>query len=103
MKSLYLVSVLLHTALACAVRYSLAGAGDIHHLARKLSTSASITLPGDAEWDDLTAWSASPRIRPDFVAVVRVMTEGDVQETVSICMFCCIGSADLYGIDQIRK
>lgn len=48
-----------------------------------LSTEASLVLPSDANFADLTSrwreWHG-----PDIAAVVQVSTEGDVQETVRL-------------------
>jgi len=52
------------------------------HLTPRLSEDATITFPGEPEWDELNIRAASPRVNPHYVAVVEVATEADVQETI---------------------
>ena len=47
-----------------------------------LSDGAAIVLPSDDAWDELTARASSPRVRPNYLAIVEVATESDVQNTV---------------------
>lgn len=48
-----------------------------------LSKDAVISFPFSTSWDGLTERASTPRIAPDYIAVVEVATEKDVQETVS--------------------
>jgi hypothetical protein len=56
--------------------------GIVGELGSLLSTEAIITLPSSPRWSELVVRAAAPRIHPDFVAVVEVATEKDVQRTV---------------------
>lgn len=51
-------------------------------LAPVLSPGSAITLPWGNSWQQLLQRASAPRISPDYVAVVEVATEKDVQETV---------------------
>lgn len=52
------------------------------HLTPLLSKNATITYPGQPEWDELNLRAATPRVNPNYVAVVEVATEADVQHTI---------------------
>ena len=56
----------------------------ISTLGPHLSKDASVTFPWDARWEELQTRGSSPRISPDYNAVVEVATEADVQKTVSL-------------------
>lgn len=56
--------------------------GIVGELGLLLSEEAIITLPSSPRWSELIVRAAAPRIYPDFVAVVEVATEKDVQHTV---------------------
>lgn len=47
-----------------------------------LSENATIVLPSSPDADDLLVRASSPRISPNYVAIVEVATEEDVQKTV---------------------
>jgi hypothetical protein len=47
-----------------------------------LSDGAAIVLPSDDAWDELTARASAPRVHPNYLAIVEVATESDVQNTV---------------------
>ncbi|KAL5422518.1 hypothetical protein PMIN06_002054 [Paraphaeosphaeria minitans] len=49
-----------------------------------LSQNASVILPIDKDWDALQIRGTSPRIHPNFNAIVEAATEEDVQKTVEL-------------------
>lgn len=51
-------------------------------LGPRLSQDAAIVLPENASFDSFEVRASSPRIEPNFSAVVEVSTEEDVQHTV---------------------
>ena len=51
-------------------------------LSPRLSPNAAIILPGNASFDSFEVRASSPRIEPNFSAVVEVSNEEDVQHTV---------------------
>lgn len=48
-----------------------------------LSEKAVVSFPFSPGWDELAVRASTPRVAPDFIAVVEVATEEDVQNTVS--------------------
>ncbi|KAI6843040.1 hypothetical protein KC340_g1263 [Hortaea werneckii] len=57
-------------------------------LSPRLSPDAAIILPGNASFDSFEVRASSPRIEPNFSAVVEVSTEEDVQHTVRYANRC---------------
>lgn len=49
-----------------------------------LSRDAVLTFPESDAWDRLTERHSSPRLDPDYVAVVEVATEKDVQNSIKV-------------------
>ncbi|KAH7025021.1 uncharacterized protein B0I36DRAFT_387406 [Microdochium trichocladiopsis] len=51
-------------------------------LAPVLSDGAAVVFPGDEAWHDLVARASTPRVAPQYIAVVEVATEADVEHTI---------------------
>lgn len=56
-----------------------------------LSEDAVLSFPSSEAWDSLNQRASSPRVAPNYVAVVEVATEEDVQNTVSELQLRLIG------------
>jgi FAD/FMN-containing dehydrogenase len=72
-----------------AVLYPLVSAHhDLEQVAAQLkshlSSEAIVTFPWNPRWKDLQARASYPRLSPDYNAVVEVVTESDVQATISL-------------------
>jgi FAD/FMN-containing dehydrogenase len=56
----------------------------ISALKAQLSPGAIVTFPWDPRWNDLQVRGSSPRVSPGYSVVVEVVTEFDVQATVTM-------------------
>jgi hypothetical protein len=77
---LAIVSVLLQAA--AVLGSSCRGKAIQEELGPLLSENATIVLPSSPDAEDLLVRASSPRISPNYVAIVEVATEEDVQKTV---------------------